>query len=770
MKTILTLLLIITCSITANAQWQDYLSYSSAKKVIDTGDKIYCATTRGLFTYDKSDNSVEKLTGINGLSDVGIQTVAYGEESGVVLIAYENSNIDLIEGNDVFNLSDIKRKQISGDKKVYNVFFAGQTAYLSCGFGIVALNLDKKEVKGTYYIGDNGSSVTVMDMTSDGQYLFAATEQGLFKADINSPNLQDYTNWNHIDDIPNSNGTFDQLEYYNGNVITNYSSESSNSDKLYRLEGDTWLSYLPVVTNIEDIQVSGSMLVLARLGQVDLYDQSGPRTDKIDSYTFSEFSVNGIKAESASLDSEGTLWVADAEVGLVKKSGQIYELTIPSGPADNEVFCIMSNEYDIWISSGGRDAIWNNLFYKPQFQLLRNEDWTVFNEKSYNELTGFHDIVCLAVNPNDPDHVFAGSWGGGVVEFRGNQYVGRYNQFNSSLQTALPGNPDPNFVRIGGMAFDTKGNLWITNALVDKPLSVFKTDGDWESYDFTGIPTNYNLGEIVITKDDDQWIVLPRGNDLFVRKGDGSSSKKMLSIARFTNSEGDFDTRLNDIYSIAIDRDDQIWIGTSKGVAVYSNPEDVWDTSVLYSSQPGLDLNDGIYHPLLETETVTAIAIDGNNRKWFGTKSSGVYLISENGEREIQHFTTSNSPLLSDVITSIAIDPAGEVFIGTSKGLISYKGGAAEPSDDYSDVYAYPNPVREDYNGDIMITGLIEDTDIKITDISGNLVYKTKSLGGQAVWNGKNLQGNRVSTGVYMVLGNDKAGEQTFVTKILFIH
>ncbi len=770
MKTIFTFLIIVGSSILANGQWIDYLSYSSANKVIEAESKIYCATTGGLFTYNKTDNSVEKLSGINGLSDVGIQTIGYGEESGVILIAYENSNVDLIIGNEVFNLSDIKRKQISGDKKIYNILFIDKTAYLSCGFGIVALNLDKKEVKDTYYIGDNGSSVLVLDMTSDGQFLYAATEEGLFKADINSPNLQDFTNWSHIDNIQNPTGIFDQLEYFNGSIIANYSGGDSSSDKLYRLEGDSWSAYLPVVTNIDDIQVKGSTLVLARMGQVDLYDLDGRRLEKIDSYSFSEYNVSGIHASSATLDSEGVLWIADSEIGLVKKSSQAYELSIPSGPADNEIFCLLGNGDDLWVSSGGRNAIWNNLFYSPQFQLLREGEWTVFNKNTYSELASIHDIVCMAVDPNDPDHVFAGSWGGGIVEFNDKQFVDRYNQFNSSLQTALPGNPDPNFVRIGGMAFDSQGNLWATNALVDKPLSVFKTDGNWESFDFTGIPTNYDLGQIVITENDDQWIVLPRGHDLFVRKGDGSVSKKLLSTAWFNSTQGDIFTRLNDIYSIAIDREGEIWIGTSKGVAVYRSPEKIWETNPFYSEQPGLDLNDNIYHPLLETETVTAIAINGANRKWFGTKNSGVFLISKNGDREIEHFTESNSPLLSNEITSISIKPDGEVFFGTSKGLISFQGAAAEPKDDYSDVYAYPNPVREDYDGDIMISGLIEDTDVKITDISGNLVYETKSLGGQAVWNGRNLLGNRVSTGVYMVLGNDKLGEQTFVTKILFIH
>jgi hypothetical protein len=207
------------------------------------------------------------------------------------------------------------------------------------------------------------------------------------------------------------------------------------------------------------------------------------------------------------------------------------------------------------------------------------------------------------------------------------------------------------------------------------------------------------------------------------------------------------------------------------GVAVFSNPESIWTTNVLYASRPGLNQNDQLFHPLLEKETVTAIAVDGANRKWFGTKSSGVYLMSADGETEIEHFDTDNSPLTNNEITDIAINQkTGEVFIGTASGLISYMGEATNANDEFTDVYVYPNPVRETYSGPIVVKGLVEDTDVKITDISGNLVYKTTSLGGQAIWDGKNLNGNRCKTGVYLVFMTDPLGEQTKITKLLFIH
>jgi flagellar hook assembly protein FlgD len=145
--------------------------------------------------------------------------------------------------------------------------------------------------------------------------------------------------------------------------------------------------------------------------------------------------------------------------------------------------------------------------------------------------------------------------------------------------------------------------------------------------------------------------------------------------------------------------------------------------------------------------------------------------MSEDGTTELQHFTTDNSPLVSDNIITIAINQGnGEVFFGTEKGIISYKGTATEGALTHTDVYAYPNPVRESYTGTIAIKGLVTDADVKITDISGALIYQTKALGGQAVWDGKNFVGEKAHTGIYLVFSTNEDGSQTVVTKIMIVN
>lgn len=775
-KTILFLFTVIY-ALQLNAQrsmgtWQDYLSFINATKVAVSDEKVFCVTEGGLFYYSLQDNSVNKFSGVISLSDFGIKTIAFSKQNNVLIVAYKNSNIDLVyESGVVINLSDIKRKAITGDKTINNILFFGKEAYLACGFGIVVLNLDRQEVKDTYFIGEGGSSIAVNDIETDGQFFYAATDKGILKADVNGSNLLDYKNWNKIEAIPHSNNKFSQLAIHAGKLVANYTPDEYNQDELYILNGNNWSSYLPQINYAHDIQVNNDYLIVVSRAEVYVVNNSHSIIGMINTYQVGEQNIVPIKPRSAGISNEGSIWIADYENALIRLAGENFEAIFPAGPVDNKMFSMNSNGNDIWITPGGRNDSWGNTWQEPKIQLFRNGKWKYFTKNQYPELADFFDVVCVAIDPADPEHIFVGSWGGGILEFRGDEFISRYTHKNSPLQTALPPDDLEHYVRIGGLDFDSQGNLWITNSEVSENLVKLSPGGEWEKFVLAEVANNRNIGQVLVTKNDDKWILVPRGHDAYVVDKTGATKKRLLVTSYFNNGENEIFNRMNDVYSIAEDNEGVIWVGTSKGVAVYSNPTRIWDIDNFYASQPSLDLKDGLYHPLLETETVTAIAVDGANRKWLGTKNSGVYLISENGEEEVLHFTSENSPLLSNNITALTINQKnGEVFIGTDEGLISYMGDATGGNDAYENVYVFPNPVRETYFGPVTIAGLIENTDVKITDISGNLIFNTTSLGGQAVWDGNNLNGNRVKTGVYLVFCNDKSGEQTHIAKLLFIN
>ena len=241
-------------------------------------------------------------------------------------------------------------------------------------------------------------------------------------------------------------------------------------------------------------------------------------------------------------------------------------------------------------------------------------------------------------------------------------------------------------------------------------------------------------------------------------------------MKKLTSLPGNGNLPSNEVECLAEDQDGEMWVGTDKGIAVFYCPDQVFSSSGCDAQQIFIQ-QDGHTQILLETEVVNTIAVDGANRKWIATQNSGAYLMSADGTQQIEHFTVENSPLLSNEIRSLAINPkTGEVFFGTADGIISYKSDATEGLEDYTDVYVYPNPVKPGYEGPIAITGLIENAIVKITDISGGLIYQTKALGGQAIWYGKNFKGEKAHSGVYMVFCSNDDGSKTFITKILLVN
>jgi sugar lactone lactonase YvrE len=751
--------------------WKDYMSFSNAIKVADAKSKIYCATEGGLFYIDKNDKSIGKFSLLNGLNDFGIKDIAYNNANDILVVVYINSNIDLIYNSKVINIPDIARKQITGDKGIYNILLKGNEAFLACGFGIVVLNLEKHEIKDTYFIGDEGSQLKVNDIEIFDSFIYAATDEGILRADIDNSNLLDFRSWEKLNNIPHSNKKFNHLIVHNGSLMTNYTPDKYNEDELFLYNGLEWVPVLPRVNFISDIQISGSTMIITGRAEIIFVGPDNNISKITDNYKFTDKEVPTINPLSAYIGDDGSVWVADYGFGLVQIKEKNAESIFPEGPEENRVYSLNSNNGDLWLVPGGRSNSWDNTWQLPRIELLREGRWSAFSKINFPELDGFFDIVSIAIDPADPNHFFAGSWGGGILEFKNNKFIKRYTDNNSPLQSALPDQPGEPYIRIGGMDFDSQGNLWITNSEVAENLHMMSPTGDWKSFVLPEIAKIKSIGPLIVTQNDDKWIMVPRGNDLYVTDKTGSQKKALQLISYFNNGQKEFFNRMNDIYCITEDLEGEIWIGTSKGVAVYSNPKQIWNTEDFYARQPSPDLNDGLYHPLLETETVTAIATDGANRKWIGTKGSGVYLISANGEKEILHFTSENSPLISNTITTIAVNQiSGEVFFGTSKGLLSYQGDAISGDESFTNVYVYPNPVRENWDGPVTITGLMKNTDIRITDISGNLVYKTTSMGGQAIWDGKNLNGNRVKTGVYLVFCIGKKGEKTHIEKLLFIN
>ncbi len=738
-----------------NNTWRDHLPYSNVKRLAKVNHKIYCATSGGMFNYNKDDNSLQKYSKVNGLADVNISTIGYSENTQTLIVSFENGNIDLIASDSITNLPDIKRKIIAGDKKINEILFLGEYAYLACGFGIVVIDLNKKEIKDSYLFGPLGSQIYVNDIAFDGEYLVASTKQGIYRASVNSPNLVDYNYWEKISSLPDINADYKSIVFFAGKLLAIYQNPATSRSDIIEFDTDNWSVWSPEQENYRILDLQQGYMVVTTDNSSQVYDSSLNIVQK--AWTS--------MPQFALYDNDHILWIADKRKGLIKYvNGNLENGIFPKGPQYPDVGELVYQDGYLWVGSGNEGNIYEN---KGAY-LFKEEQWSNYNIETVPDLINYPNLSDIAIDPSNPDHIFGGHTGFGIVEIEGNS-VAIHDETNSVLNT-IEGFGH-GYIFITGLSFDRNNNLWISANFDENPVYVRRNDGSWENIvlKYDGFGFNTRVNEIFATSFGQIWLLLERNGILVFRENhDGSFSEKFFSVV---NQQGDLMDR---VYSVAEDNDGNIWVGTIAGPVVYYSPynileeeDEIIGTQILIPRNDGTNLAD----PLLNNEKINCIVIDGANRKWFGTEKSGVFLMSEDGKKEIHKFNNENSPLFSDNVRSIAInDSNGEVFFGTDKGILSFKGQATKGSEEYHDVYVYPNPVRENYRGDITVTGLVANVNVKITDISGNIVFETQALGGQAIWDGNNFNGERVGTGVYLVFCSNDDGTKTFVTKLLFIH
>ncbi|MBJ59497.1 MAG: hypothetical protein CMP64_02800 [Flavobacteriales bacterium] len=737
--------------------WRDYLPYNNAIGVAKMDGKIYVATDNSLFYLNEEDQSINRLSKINGLSDVGISVMAKDPNSNTIIVAYNSTKIDIVEKNNIHSILDLERENIVGGKTINNISFYNNNVYLSCSFGILELNVDNKEVANTYYLSVNGG-LGVNDLCVLNDSIYAATDSGLLAASLND-NLLDYQSWRYI--VDNISIRTLEVAYERIYFVLN----SSNEVYCYSKAG------MDVVATIEELNFIKADSDKLFIGAQSKLIEVGPN-DSLDLLKESSYlyRVSDVIADG------NKFWLSDGIRSLVKidenKSLQYFQ---PSGPLTNRSFSTFVNNDNIFLSPGGISILWDN---NNTYQGFHWSDRYSWRNIPYSSLGGARDITNIIEGPSG--NLYVGTWNNGVLELKYNDELENYilikehnfETSNGGLQTISNDTNEANYgwLRIKDMIIDQNGLLWITNSLVEKGLAHMNVDGDWLSYNISSYNTkNSHLGDIIIDNQGKKWFIIAKGGGIIVYDDNGSPEDINDDNDRLlTSAPGQGNLPSNTVYSIALDNDGEVWVGTDNGIGVFYQTSEVFGLNG--DCQQILVETDGYVEPIITNESVTAIAIDGANRKWLGTKSSGVFVYSPDGRRKVKHFTEENSPILSNKINHISIDDnSGEVFISTEKGLISYKGEATAGGDKHGNVIVYPNPVKENYNGPIAIKNVVENSDIKITDIRGNLIKTTTAFGGQAIWDGKNKNGKRASTGVYLVFSTNSSGLETNVAKILFI-
>lgn len=448
---------------------------------------------------------------------------------------------------------------------------------------------------------------------------------------------------------------------------------------------------------------------------------------------------------------------------------QIISTLQPGGPKYNN-FYGMRFVNNLLYTCGG---LWGHLIDAGRpgtIQVLDKDNWTIYDD-SIAAKTGikYVDVNSVDVDPLDPNHVFAGAKSG-LYEFQNGKFIKHYNSENSLITSF--NNTSKNYQLITSVKFDTDGNLWMLNSQSpsNQSLIEYTKDGKWVSHHK---PKLYNLGSLECLMQDSRgllWFV-NNHHDLPSIYCYQASTDQLNIYSSFVNEDGTTLTP-NYVRYVTEDKNHDMWIGTNIGPLLLYKKDITSDTPIF--TQVKVPRNDGTNYAdyLLSGVDISCIAIDGSNRKWFGTNGNGIYVISNDCLTQIYHFTTNNSNLLSNNIEAIAInEQTGEVFAGTDKGLCSYMSDASSPNNEMTkdNVWAYPNPVKPDYTGLITITGLSFDADIKIVTTNGILVNQGRSNGGTYTWNGKDLKGQKVASGIYMVETATSDGSKGTVCKIAIV-
>jgi len=734
--------------------WRSFLPYNQVVDFAFNDQTFYCATSSGMFTYNKEDGSLDAYSKVKGMHDIGMTHIAYDTKTKLVILTYENSNIDLFKNQGFTNIPDLKLTQINGDKSIHDLVAENGVAYLSTGIGLVLLNLEKQEIKETVRFYEDSVTAPVYAAQVIGNTIYAATNIGLFSSPISNSFLTNSLTWEKI-----SNTSFHYLVQSNGTLF------AAAEDSIFQLKnGDIAFftkTNMPIV-HLDEAETGIWVSSFAEpKGSGYLFNINGELVDSVPCKTPSKI---------MSLD-DGSIWYGDQsniafpkEFGLrKKKSATESEAYFPAGPITSSSFDISVNNGELWVAHGGWDAF-HGTANRAMFSKYKDGAWKNFAWISENDW--YQDFIRILKDPYS-GKVYAGSFGGGLV------VVNPDDNFTTYGTVSLPEwSGNPGLYNVAGLSLDSKGNLWIANFGGNNELTVMNPQGQF----FQGKSVLNNIGsfshsasDVVVDDYDLKWFIAPINGGVIAYNDKGTIENPADDQYRiFKTGKDNGNLPSNNTTCIVKDKDGAIWVGTDNGIAIYQYPPDM-----IFSSTP-CDANlkivnlDGINDYLFARQAVTAMAVDGANRKWVGT-ANGVWLLSEDAEKIIYRFTSENSPLPSNDIIAIDIDPVnGDVYFSTGKGIVSFRSTATESNpDEQSNLLIYPNPVPPGFEGMIAVRNVPENADVRFTDIAGQLVYRTKALGGQAVWDGKDYLGRKAQSGVYLIFIVNKEGTKKETSKLI---
>ena len=763
-------------------EWNVYSVFTTVTKMLQTPDKVYYLSGSNLYSYDKNIQETYNYSTLNKLSDKVIDDIYYNREGKYLLITYKSGNIDLLyDDGSVVNLPDIMNSTLNYSLEINDVAFMGDEIYVATKFGLVVFNESRQEVK---YSGVYNQEISLV--ATVGEYVVVDKNHALYMIHKNGrfETFDDYV-------LIKSGYWIDDIEGFGDNNLLFRATNKT----IYLLDID-FENNLVKVSNISGKESSNIIY-----GKDAYYYIS-------ENIVYS-ISFDGIKNTLYTLptelssqlisiwDNPNKFWTGDKN-GIANYEINAGNITIlqdkyrPTAISVDYPFFITSDKNGkIYISNKSESVIYElknrKIAYISTIEngIIKDITPTNFSVSHKNNPSKeiLYDIYQLTVDPEDPEIYYLGNFWEGMYKVKDGKTIAQYNPETSSLLESWG-------CRVNAISFDKENNLWCTCEVLkagDACLHILPAEArkkesttpkDW-------IPIS--LGDFQALKDV-QIVICKKSNMIFLTDGKwGPSVVAYDTKGTYTDTSDDNYVLWNSfidqdgktytfdrVGSIVEDKDGKVWIGTTNGIVEITNPKNATSSSMTVNRLK-VPRNDGTNYAdyLLDAIQVTSISVDHSNRKWVGTMSDGVYLVSESGNEILEHFTSENSYHPGGVTYSVFANPFNNsVLIGTEFGLVEYGANSSPAQEDYSEIYAYPNPVKPDYTGDIVIKGLMENSLVKIADSTGNVFYTTRSEGGMVTWNGCNSAGERVKSGVYFVFVSQKENDNRSgaVTKIMIIN
>jgi len=630
-------------------------------------------------------------------------------------------------------------------------------------------DIEKLEFGDTYFIGNNSSSLEVYQTEVFNGFIYAATDTGIFVADINSNLLIDFNNWEE----QFSGRNFSQITLFDNQLFV------VEGTKLYHLSGSVLVQVRNFNEPIIALKSSSSHLSITLNKSAVILDAILNQVFRFSANTVFDFTLN------TSLFESNSVFLGTKEFGILNtNSTQITSFTEhhPEGPLSNDVFSITAQNNSLWVVYGGYTGTYTPIQRSKGFSHYNGENWinTKFNPSFPR------DLVDVTIDPNNDDKVYISALGvsadinltptGGLLVVENDIVTQTYNHLNSAFKPISVSLPKIN-IRVSGAVFDNQGNLWATNYQTNEELIKFSASEQWSRVDLRSVKNNDTpgLNEMFVDRNNSIWIG-SRRNGVYIYNENGNRKKALITAQNLGNLP-DLNVR-----TVAVDANNRAWIGTQSGLVMYRNASGVFDDATPNANAVVINGDEnGFGERLLGDQTINSIVVDGADNKWFGTDNGGVIYTNPNGQRTLANFSMQNSPLPTNKIVKISVDNStGKVYFATNKGIVVYDSKVAPFGAVLGAVYAYPNPALKNHQT-VTIDGrkgthLPQGTNIKILDVAGNLVYETnveegqELQGGKAVWDKRNLAGNKVASGIYIVLLSNDDVSETAVTKIAIVN